>query len=210
MRNKKYISSLSLAVFVVVIIGITFSNTAIFSTQTIDPNALINKLTSIKLLSDKDDVVLIIDKTTIKKEQFEKCRAFLTVLKNAPATDEEVKDKLIEDTVLYNEAIRRGLAVSLDEANAFSQETKIAILDPKTENADFIKNVIVSEGYTIDEFFDTVAPERYQKALAIGKLRSQVYKEIDNSSLTPEQRMKAEIDLFEKLIKELKAKAVIQ
>lgn len=210
MRNKKYISPLILAVFVIVIIGITFSNTPIFSTQTIDPNTLINKLTSNKMLSDKDDVVLIIDKTTIKKEQFENCRAFLTVLKNAPATDEEVKDKLIEDTVLYNEAIRRGIEVSLEEANAFSQETKIAILDPETENADFIKNVIVSEGYTIDEFFDTVAPERYQKALAIGKLRAQVYKEIDDSNLTPEQRMKAEIDLFEKFVKELKAKAVVQ
>ncbi len=177
------ISAFVIAVFVVVTIGITSVNAPIFSTQTIDPNTLINKLTSNKQLSDKDNVVLIIDNTTIKKEQFENHRAFLTILKNAPATDEEVRDKLIEDVVLYNEAIRRGLEVSLEEANAFSQQTKSAVLDPGTENADFIKNVIVSQGYTIDDFFDKVAPERYQKALAIGKLRAQVYNEIDFSSL---------------------------
>jgi len=134
----------------------------------------------------------------------------LTILKSAPVTDDEVRDKLIEDIDLYNEAIRRGLEVSIKEANAFSQQTKLAVLDPETENADFIKNVIVGQGYTIYEFFEKVAPERYQETLAIGKLRAQVYNEIDFSCLTPEQRMQAETDSFEKLVKELKAKAVVQ
>lgn len=66
---------------------------------------------------------------------------------------------------------------------------------------------------TIDEFFDTVAPPLYQQVLSIGKLRVQVYGEVDKNlepNVAIEQKIAVQEQAFDKLAKELKEKAVIE
>lgn len=57
--------------------------------------------------------------------------------------------------VIYQEAKRRGLEPSLNEAQEFAMmQKKLLLSEPKAENADLIIEYIEAQGFTVDEYFE--------------------------------------------------------
>lgn len=92
----------------------------------------------------------------------------------------EAVNKIIEDTLLYNEAKKRKLTISKDEAVAFAKLQKEQL--DKVENSDevkkAIKNLIKGLGITEEEYWDNYVVEGYMKYNSIGKLRAEILKDV--------------------------------
>lgn len=124
-------------------------------------------------------------------------------------SDETVKNKLIETTVIYQEAKRRGLEPSLNEAQEFAKMQKNLLLsEPKPENADLLIEYIEAQGFTVDEYFEANV-ESYKKGLAMANLRNAIFDETI-------QKMGAEVtfetknDVFISFINDLIGEAKIE
>lgn len=170
------------------------------------------KLRENKNLSNKDQIIMVVNGVEVTKKDFEDQRALLSFTLEA-VPDNVVRDKIIEKIVLFEEAKKRGLIVSLEEAKQYAQKMKKESISSYVDNPELVKNYIQGQGLTIDEFFDTIAPPLYQKALSIGKLRAQVYDEVAKNldpNITIEQKMAAQKDAFDNLTKELKDKAIVK
>lgn len=193
------------------LVCIAFGSTKVFSIP--KPEFLVgHKLQENKNISNKSHVVMVVNGVKVTKKDFEDQRALLSFAAEA-VPDSVVRDKIVEKIVLFKEAEERGLVVSFQEAKQYSQKMKKESISSNVDNPEFVKNYIQGQGLTIDEFFDTVAPPLYQQALSIGKLRTQVYDEVDKNlepNITIEQKMAAQKQAFDKLTKELKEKAVIE
>ncbi len=171
---------------------------------------------------DKDDIVLIIDGTEITREKFENNRAFLSIGGNR-ANDQQVIDNLLRNEVVYNEAVRRGLEVSLEEAKDFSMETLTGIMEMEN-GLESIQLVVMNAqrlNMTLEEYFMSAnAIRAYQKTLTQGKLRAQIYEAIAIDMDMPYDRKypsqkihklhERQEEEYNKLVENLKEKAIIK
>ncbi|NPV29525.1 MAG: hypothetical protein HPY58_07700 [Firmicutes bacterium] len=211
MKVKSYPKIVGLGLLAFILVGVAFGSSKLFSFPR--PEFLVGqKLRENESIPDKDKIVMVVNGMPVTKKDFENQRALLSFERES-VSDDEVREKIIEKTVLYEEAKKRGLTVSLEEAKQFSQRMKKEAFGSDVENPELIKNYIEGQGLTIDEFFDKVAPPLYQQALSIGKLRAQIYDETDRRlgpNVPADQRLAAERAAFEKLTRELKEKAVVE
>lgn len=95
-------------------------------------------------------------------------------------------DKVIEDTILYNEAKKRNLVISIEEAKAFSQSQRNIINNDQTQNSQEVKlmisNLIEGLGITEEQYWNEYAVKGYLKYNSIGKLKAQITKNAKNDA----------------------------
>ncbi len=163
------------------------------------------------MADDNDETVMLVNEVPVTQKQLKSKMNFLAA-QQADASEEAARQALIKQIVLRQEAERRGISVSLQEAESFAETIKKDLLDNQdTPGAKETLEHISATGQTVDEFFKEAVPD-YQKALIIGKLRSQVAKEtsMQFESLSQQElevRQKAE---FKKLEQELVEKAQVK
>lgn len=157
-----------------------------------------------------DTVIMKINDTPITKLEFLNQKVMLEMSTGNAVKDSEVKEKIIEYNVLWQEAKKLGLEVSIKEAQEYANQTKQSLMDAmidpdNTDNADMIVEYINGTGKSLDEFFADSAVS-YQKMLSIGKLRQSVYSDVAESiskDLGPKELVKAQQGAFESLTEEL-------
>ncbi len=123
-------------------------------------------------------------------------------------SDSEVKDKIIEYNVLWQEAKKRGFEASMEETQEYVNNTK-QLLEKSVNDSENISNnsnmiveYITATGKSLDEFFADSIPE-YQKMLSIGNLRQSIYNEVANKS-TEETNSPGLIEAQQKAFESLK------
>jgi hypothetical protein len=165
-----------------------------------------------ELISDKnDETVMLVNEIPVTQKQLTSKMQFLEA-QQVDASEEAAQKALIKQIVLRQEAERRGISVSLQEAESFAETTKKDLLaNQDTPGAKETLEYISGTGLTVDEFFKEAVPD-YQKSLMIAKLRSQVAEEIRTQfkSLSQEEletKQKAE---FKTLEQELIEKAHVK
>lgn len=169
-------------------------------------------------VSDADTVVMKVNEAAISKQEYLNQKVMLEMAQQSEVDDETVKNKLVEFTVLWQEAKSRGIAATEEEAVNYANEMKQlfeqAQDNPKSapDNASLILEYIQGTGQTVDEFF-AGSVHGYQKMLSIGNLRKSISKEVldDVSEDTPQDEITALVDgRFEDLKKELISEAHIE
>lgn len=165
-----------------------------------------------ELISDKnDETVMLVNEIPVTQKQLTSKMQFLEA-QQVDASEEAAQKALIKQIVLRQEAERRGISVSLQEAESFAETTKKDLLaNQDTPGAKETLEYISGTGLTVDEFFKEAVPD-YQKSLMLAKLRSQVAEEIRTQfkSLSQEEletKQKAE---FKTLEQELIEKAHVK
>lgn len=126
-------------------------------------------------------------------------------------SDEEIKGEFIKESVLEQEAEKLNFDVTTDEAKAFADKMKQAVAeakDPQTQQ--FLKDYTSALGITEDEYWSQYAIPAYQKALKIGKLKLNFYKEekAKNESISEDDLNKAWEKQQQKLVKEAKVESL--
>ncbi|MGS0765210.1 hypothetical protein [Syntrophomonas curvata] len=163
------------------------------------------------IANDNDETVMVVNEVPVTQKQLKSKMKFLAA-QQAGASEEAALQALIKQIVLRQEAERRGISVNLQEAESFAETIKKDLLDNQdTPGAKETLEYISATGQTVDEFFKEAVPD-YQKALIVGKLRSQVAKEtsMQFKSLSQQElevKQKAE---FKKLEQELMEKAQVK
>lgn len=122
------------------------------------------------------ETVMLINGEPVTQKQLKSKMCFLEA-QQLDASEEAARQILIKQIVLWQEAERRGLTVSLKEAESFAETMKKDLLDnPEIPGAKETLDFIASTGQTLDEYFQEAIPD-YQKALMIAKLRSEIARE---------------------------------
>ncbi|AEE97769.1 SurA N-terminal domain-containing protein [Mahella australiensis] len=100
-------------------------------------------------------------------------------------TKEKVLDSLIENEILYQEAVKRGCSVSLDEAKKYLEDNKKIYdeissgkltpdnKDMAIEACEVTEDFAKGMGMTIEEYMEYLAPA-VQKELSIAKLKQSI------------------------------------
>jgi hypothetical protein len=168
----------------------------------------IGQMISQEVKKNDEQVVMIVNGDPITKQDYA-IQKILLQTTDEKVSDETVNNKLIETTVIYQEAKRRGLEPSLNEAQEFAKMQKNLLLsEPKAENADLIIEYIEAQGFTVDEYFEANV-ESYKKGLAMANLRNAIFDETI-------QKMGAEVtfetknDVFISFIHDLIGEAKIE
>jgi hypothetical protein len=168
----------------------------------------IGQMISQEVKKNDEQVVMIVNGDPITKQDYA-IQKILLQTTDEKVSDETVNNKLIETTVIYQEAKRRGLEPSLNEAQEFAKMQKNLLLsEPKPENADLLIEYIEAQGFTVDEYFEANV-ESYKKGLAMANLRNAIFDETI-------QKMGAEVtfetknDVFISFIHDLIGEAKIE
>lgn len=168
----------------------------------------IGQMISQEVKKNDEQVVMIVNGDPITKQDYA-IQKILLQTTDEKVSDETVNNKLIETTVIYQEAKRRGLEPSLNEAQEFAKMQKNLLLsEPKPENADLLIEYIEAQGFTVDEYFEANV-ESYKKGLAMANLRNAIFDETI-------QKMGAEVtfetknDVFISFINDLIGEAKIE
>jgi hypothetical protein len=136
----------------------------------------IGQMISQEVKKNDEQVVMIVNGDPITKQDYA-IQKILLQTTDEKVSDETVNNKLIETTVIYQEAKRRGLEPSLNEAQEFAKMQKNLLLsEPKPENADLLIEYIEAQGFTVDEYFEANV-ESYKKGLAMANLRNAIFDE---------------------------------
>jgi len=91
-------------------------------------------------------------------------------------SDLEVKKealrKVIEDTALLSEAVKRGFLASEDEARKYAQEQRALLDSPQLapESKEFYYELLKSQGLSEEEYWEKMAPQAYRNVLAMNRL----------------------------------------
>lgn len=161
--------------------------------------------------NNNDEIVMLVNEIPVTEKQLKSKMDFLAA-QQVDASAEAARQALIKQIVLRQEAERRGISVSLKEAESFAETIKNDLLTNQgTPGAKETLEYISGTGQTVDEFFKEAVPD-YQKALIIAKLRSQVAKEtsIRFKSLSQEELEIKKKEEFKKLEQELVEKAHVK
>lgn len=144
-----------------------------------------------------DDPVIVVNDETITKQQVEEYKQNLDFTQTANEqplyTEKEVTENLITDTSLITEAESQGLSVSYDEAKSYAEQTRSALEDMDSDQAEEMKNVLADYikalGISEEEYWNEVAPKAYQESLTIGALKQQKFEEeqTKNEDITQNQ-----------------------
>ncbi len=169
-------------------------------------------------VENADTIIMKINGTPITREAFLNQKARLEMSARDSISYSEVKDKIIEYNVLWQEAKKRGLEASLEETQEYVNNTKQLLQqsvndsENTPDNSDMIVEYITATGKSLDEFLADTIPE-YQKMLSIGNLRHSIYNEAANQSTektnSPEF-IEAQQKAFENLKQELCKEADIE
>ncbi|GED34965.1 SurA N-terminal domain-containing protein [Brevibacillus centrosporus] len=94
----------------------------------------------------------------------------------------EAINKIVEDTLLYNQAKKSNLMISKKEAIDFAKTQREQL--EKAENADEVKksinNLIAGLGISEEQYWDSYVVEGYMKYNSIGKLRAEILKDVED------------------------------
>lgn len=155
-----------------------------------------------------EQVLMIVNGDPITEKDYA-IQKILLQTTDEKVSDETVKNKLIETNVIYQEAKRRGLEPSLNEAKEFAMMQKALLLsEPKPENADLIIEYIEAQGFTVDEYFEANV-EAYRKGLAMANLRNAIFDETIQK-MGAELTLETKNDVFNSFINDLIVKANIE
>jgi hypothetical protein len=111
----------------------------------------IGQMISQEVKKNDEQVVMIVNGDPITKQDYA-IQKILLQTTDEKVSDETVNNKLIETTVIYQEAKRRGLEPSLNEAQEFAKMQKNLLLsEPKPENADLLIEYIEAQGFTVEK-----------------------------------------------------------
>lgn len=181
MKKSKKILVASALVAGLGISGVLYSNTK--AGQTASQNAfsnLVKEHKSAKSIQEKP--FLKINKKAYSNKDYLGFKESKNVIQRNNGqqvlSDEKIKDEFIKEAVLEQEANRKNLEATTDEAKALADQMKQAVAeskDPQTQQ--FLKDYISALGITEDEYWSQYAIPAYQKALKIGKLKQNFYKE---------------------------------
>jgi len=165
-----------------------------------------------ELISNNNDkIIMTVNETPVTQEQLKFKMNFLEA-QQVDASEEAARQALIKQIVLRQEAERRGISVSLQEAESIADTIKEDLLaNPGIPGAKETLEYISATGQSVDEFFKEAVPD-YQNALIIGKLRSQVAKEtsMQFKSLSRQELELKKKEEFKKLEQELMEKAHVK
>ncbi len=224
MKTKKKLAIIPF-VFCLLIVGLVVKEKQVFSENriAIDPVELGQKLLTNKQLPNSEKIVLKINEHIYTKAQFEDQRVLKAAGKRIPldeVSDQEIIDHFADIIVLYDEAIRRGLEVRVEEARSYVEEMHEPYRNPDKykDNPDemlgiewFIK-FIESQGYTIDDYCEYLMPI-YQKYLTISKLEEQISKEVDDglgAEVSNEEQWAKRDEAIKEYKKQLREKTIIE
>lgn len=120
-------------------------------------------------------IVATINGTNFTKNQLDTYR--LTMNQGGKEySDTELMDRLIKRTVLYDEAVRRGLTVTDAEIDEAIASTKDALNHSESKQAkEYLDSYLSGAGISEDQYWENVN-ETYKLALPIGKLQDTLKK----------------------------------
>ncbi len=161
----------------------------------------IGQMISQEVRKNDEQVVMIVNGDPITKKDYA-IQKILLQTTDEKVSEQTVKNKLIETTVVYQEAKRRGLEPSLNEAKEFAKMQKNLLLsEPKPENADLLIEYIEAQGFTVDEYFEANV-EGYRKGLAMANLRNIIFDETIEK-MGSEVTFETKYDVFNSYINDL-------
>lgn len=112
---------------------------------------------------------------------------------NSQMSDLEVKKealrKVIEDTAVWSEAVKRGFLASEDEARKYAQEQRAILESPQVtpESKEFFHELLKSQGLSEEEYWEKMAPQAYRTVLIMNRLKESFKQSLNLPPPTPEE-----------------------
>ncbi|XRG78665.1 hypothetical protein V5E38_23500 [Rossellomorea sp. GAMAL-10_SWC] len=168
---------------------------------------LVKEHQSTKSLQQKS--ILMINKKTYSNKEFSAFKESKNLVQRnngkQALSDAKIKEDFIKESVLEQEAEKQNINVTTAEAKAFADQMKQAVAqsqDPNTKQ--FLTDYISALGISEDEYWNNYATPAYQKALKIGKLKGNFFKQekAKNANLSDVDLNSAWEKQQEKLVKE--------
>lgn len=164
-------------------------------------------------------LVLKVNNIGITKLEYENQKDMLQMMNpNIPVTDAEVESKIISFTALYQEAQKRGLEASREEAKKYAEAMKMslenAITDPDNapDNSQLILEYINGTGQSLEQFFSE-STNGYRKMLSVANLRKSVYEETAKNlpeDIELKEKQKLQEEAFNKLKDKVTKSSVVE
>jgi hypothetical protein len=155
------------------------------------------------------DVVATINGSDVTKNEFDMYKAFTNY--NHDYSDKELLDKIIEKTVLFDEATAEGFSVTDNEINAEIEKVRDLIAkDP--EQSDFFKNFIDGLGMTEEEYWEKIVFPGYKEVFTINKLSDSLKQKFaeENNITDPAELSSSFRDFYKEYKVDLISKADVQ
>lgn len=160
-------------------------------------------------LAEDNSILASVDKINITRLDIEQFKVrqrlmveiadtgFDTEYNNSWTTDEVVLQHLIEDHVLYLEAVEKDLAISDKDTQDNISIIKKVIKEKNSQDIQVFYDYISGCGMTVDQYFDSCF-SIYKEALSIGKLRGTILKDIADSDMRASTWSQYRADLVQK------------
>jgi hypothetical protein len=147
-----------------------------------------------------EDIILIKDIQSYKQNSSEKL------------TDKQVLDILVEKDLLFQEAQKEGVALSLQEAKQYASEQREIIESSGEEGKKAMDEITKKLGVDYEKYWKDDAPKGYMRAISQSNMKNKIKKEIQKkilesySGLNNEDVEKLFNEMYAKKIEELKEK----
>lgn len=163
-------------------------------------------------LNDAEVTVMTVNGSPITKRAILNTKVMLEMSSKSLVSEADARNRLIEFTVLWQEAERRGIGASSEEAQQYAETMKKMLQDAEKDpqnapdNADLIIDYIQGTGQSLDAFFSD-STVGYQKMLSVGNLRRSIYEEV-SASLSDTAPPHEEANMVEAVFENLKRSLV--
>lgn len=127
-------------------------------------------------------------------------------------TDREALDILVERDLLFQEAEKQGLALSLQEAKEYAKEQREIIESSGQDGKKVIDDIISKLGVSYEKYWDEEAPKGYMRAISQSNMKNSIRDEIrdeiqkNHPDLSDEEVQKIFDEMYREKIEELKIK----
>lgn len=127
-------------------------------------------------------------------------------------TDRQALDILVERDLLFQEAEKQGLALSLQEAKEYAKEQRKIIESSGQDEKKVIDNIIRKLGVSYEKYWEEEAPKGYMRAISQSNMKNSIRDEIrddilkNHPGLSNEEVQKIFDEMYREKIEELKTK----
>lgn len=188
-KKKSFISGLAYSkpkyIIVSVVIVMFLAATATYAFQSNYKFFIIGKkINKIEETNDTSAVALVGNKK-ITKKAFDTYKELYSAADNIPS-DSALLDKLIENEVIYQEALKENISVSEEEINRALQDQKDAVAKDSEAN-EINKNLIQGKNISEEEHWKEME-EGLRRTLIIGKYINKLRDEFKNQNPDIQQK----------------------
>jgi len=136
----------------------------------------------VKTDSMPDKIKVRVRDAVLTTRQFERYKAFrqseAELKSETPPTDEMLLEEWITEELLYQQAMKENVGVSLDEAMKEVQKAKAFLesLPPDSEIRRFHRQVLEAMGVSEEQYWNEIMPSEYRKMMSISRLYDELVK----------------------------------